>query len=148
MGNTQTLQQARRAVIRLAAWQCGLIALAAMIVWWLSDTAAVRSLVTGGGIGVLAGLYQSQRLLRIDAGGHPEQFMRGLWVSEVLKIVLTVALFIAAIRLLQVTMVPTVGGYALTYLVYWVALGTAYPWLEQQHTGANDRDRNWPDNDD
>lgn len=147
MGNTQTFQQARRAVFRLAVWQCGLTLVTAASVGWFTDTATAGSVLTGGAIGVLAGLYQSQRMLRVDAGNQPAEFLRALWVSEALKIVLTAALFIAAIRVLQVTMVPTIVGYAMTYLVYWVALGTGYPWLKQEFAGANDRDRNWPDND-
>jgi len=83
-------------------------------------------------------------MMRVDAGAQPEAFMRGLWVSEIVKIVLTAALFVAAIKLLRVTMVPTIVGYAGTYIVYWVMLGTAYPWFESP-VSNNDRDRNWPD---
>ena len=92
---------------------------------------------------MLAGAYQAQRMLRVDAGIHPEAFMQGLWISEAVKFVLTVALFIVAIRLLQVQMVPTIIGYAATYIVYWAALGTRYPWFETRI--ESDRDKNWPD---
>jgi F0F1-type ATP synthase assembly protein I len=92
---------------------------------------------------MLAGFYQAQRLLRVDAGMYPEAFLRGLWISEALKIVLTVAMFIAAIQLLRVQMVPTIVGYAGTYIVYWVALGTRYPWFETRV--ENTRDTNWPE---
>jgi len=105
---------------------------------------AATSVLAGGSIGMLAGFYQAQRMLRVDAGKHPEAFMQGLWVSELVKIVLTVALFIAAIRLFRVQMVPTIVGYAGTYIIYWVALGTSYPWFETP-VSNNARDRNWPD---
>jgi hypothetical protein len=39
--------------------------------------------------------------------------------------------------------VPTIVGYAGTYIVYWAALGTRYPWFETRV--ASDRDKNWPD---
>jgi len=144
MGNTQTFQKARHAVLRLSAWQLGLTLTLSALAMLLSRMAAV-SVLTGGLIGMLAGLYQAQRMLRIDASMHPESYMQGLWISEAVKIVLTVALFIVAIRLLQVQMVPTIVGYAGTYIVYWVALRTAYPWFETSVPSKNLRDRNWPD---
>jgi ATP synthase protein I len=143
MGNTQTFQKARLAVFRIAVWQLALtIALVGMALLFI-DMQAATSVLVGGLIGLLAGLYQSQRMLRVDAGADPEGFMRGLWVSEAVKIVLTVALFIVAIRLLTVQMVPTIVGYAGTYMVYWAALGTRYPWFETRL--ETDRERNWPD---
>lgn len=144
MGMTQTFQNARLAVIRLSAWQLSLtIALTLMALLWF-DTSFAASVLAGGVIGMLAGFYQAQRMLQVDAGKHPEAFMQSLWVSEAVKIALTVALFIFAIRLFRVQMVPTIIGYAGTYVVYWAALGTRYPWFETA-VNNNARDRNWPD---
>jgi len=144
MGNTLTFQKARRAVIRLSIWQVLLNLLLASAGAFFVDNAFALSVVTGGLIGVLAGAYQAQRMLQVDAGTHPEAFMRGLWSSEVVKIVLTAALFVLAIKVLRVQMVPTIIGYAGTYIIYWVALGTRYPWFETDAT-SNPRDKNWPD---
>jgi ATP synthase protein I len=143
MGKTQTFQKARHAVFRLAGWQLALTIALAIIALVVGSREAATSAFIGGLIGMLAGFYQAQRLLRVDAGTHPEAFMRGLWISEALKIVLTVAMFIAAIRLLRVQMVPTIVGYAGTYIVYWIALGTSYPWFETQ-VGST-REKNWPE---
>jgi ATP synthase protein I len=143
MGNTQIFQKARLAVFRLTVWQFLLTLVLAVAAVLLFGKAFALSVLTGGFIGMLAGSYQAQRMLRVDAGAHPEAFMQGLWVSELVKIVLTVALFIAAIRLLRVMMVPTIIGYAGTYLVYWAALGTRYPWFDAPTN--NSRDKNWPD---
>lgn len=143
MGKTQTFQKARHAVFRLAGWQLALTIALGIIALVVSSREAATSAFIGGLIGMLAGFYQAQRLLRVDAGTHPEAFMRGLWISEALKIVLTVAMFIAAIRLLRVQMVPTIVGYAGTYIVYWIALGTSYPWFETQ-VGST-REKNWPE---
>jgi ATP synthase protein I len=144
MGNTQTFQKARLAVIRLFGWQLLLTLVLAVIAMLLVDGGFALSVFAGGAIGMIAGFYQAQRMLRVDAGAQPEAFMRGLWISELVKIVLTVALFVVAIRLLQVQMVPTIIGYAGTYIVYWVALGTRYPWFDSAVTN-NLRDKNWPD---
>jgi ATP synthase protein I len=144
MGMTQTFQNARLAVIRLSAWQLSLtLALALLGLLWF-DSGFAASVLAGGVIGMLAGFYQAQRMLRVDAGKHPELFMQSLWISEAVKIALTVALFIVAIRIFRVQMVPTIIGYAGTYLVYWAALGTRYPWFETAVTN-NRRDQNWPD---
>jgi F0F1-type ATP synthase assembly protein I len=143
MGNTQSFQKARRAVFRLTVWQLLLTLALALIAALFIDKSFAWGIATGGLIGLLAGAYQAQRMLRVDAGTHPEAFMQSLWISEVVKIVLTVALFIAAIRLLRVQMVPTIVGYAGTYIVYWAALGTRYPWFETRTT--SDREKNWPD---
>jgi ATP synthase protein I len=144
MGNTQTFQKARLAVFRLSVWQLLLNLALAFIAAVLIDKGFALSVFVGGMIGLLAGFYQAQRMMRVDAGSHPEAFMQGLWISELLKIVLTVALFIVAIRILKVGMVPTIIGYAGSYIVYWAALGTRYPWFESP-VANNDRDKNWPD---
>jgi ATP synthase protein I len=144
MGNTNLFHKARLAVFRLSGIQLAVTVVLALLSLVLFDPLTAASLLSGGLIGILAGFYQAQRMMRADAGAHPEAFMRGLWVSEGLKIVLTVALFIVAIRLLRVAMVPTIVGYAGTYIVYWAMLGTAYPWFESP-VSNNDRDRNWPD---
>jgi ATP synthase protein I len=143
MGNTQTFQKARLAVIRLSAWQLSLTVALVLMAWLWFDAGFATSLLAGGMIGMLAGFYQAQRMLRVDAAEHPEVFMQGLWISEAVKIVLTVALFIVAIRLFRVQMVPTIIGYAGTYIIYWVALGTGYPWFETA-VNNNSRDKNWP----
>ena len=144
MGNTHLLQKARLAVFRLCGMQLALTVVLTLLALALADTAIALSVFSGGLIGVIAGLYQAQRMLRVDAGEHPDAFMWGLWSSEIVKIAITVVLFLIAIRWLRVQMVPTIVGYAGTYIVYWVALGTSYPWFETT-VSNNDRDRNWPD---
>jgi F0F1-type ATP synthase assembly protein I len=144
MGNTQTFQKARLAVFRLCGLQLLFTVALTILALLVFDPQAAVSVFCGGMIGLIAGFYQAQRMLRVDAGKHPEAFMSGLWISELVKIVLTVAMFIAAIRLLQVQMVPTIVGYAGTYVIYWVALGTSYPWFETP-VSNNARDKNWPD---
>ena len=52
------------------------------------------------------------------------------YVGEAVKILLTVALMIAAIRVLQVEMLPFMLGYIAIYVVYWMALKTGFPWIK------------------
>ena len=145
MGNTNTFQKARLAVIRLSGWQALLTLALALVAALTVGSAFAVSVVAGGLIGIVAGAYQAQRMLSIDAGTHPEAFMQGLWTSEIIKLVVTVVMFMLAIRLFKVAMVPTLIGYGGTYIVYWIALGTRYPWFDTPVTN-NARDKNWPEN--
>ncbi|MFQ5635073.1 MAG: ATP synthase subunit I, partial [Gammaproteobacteria bacterium] len=96
----------QRAAYRLAGWQLALTAAVAAGAGWLGGTASGLSAAAGGSIGIVAGLYQALRMFRVDAGADPDGFMRGVYVGEAVKVVLTVAMIIAAIRVLEVEMLP------------------------------------------
>jgi ATP synthase protein I len=138
MGNELALRSVRRAAWLLAGWQLLLTLLVAALMTLAGGERWFWSALAGGGIGILAGLYQALRMLRVDASEHPERYMGSVYVSEALKIVLTVALFIAAIKVLKVELVPVMVTYAVTLSVYWAALRTNFPW--QKGTPAGDAD--------
>ena len=135
MGNEQVFRLLRRAIWRLAGWQFGVTALMAGGAALIGGRGWALSALTGGAIGILAGLYQALRMLRVDASENPAGYMGSVYAAEALKIVLTVALFIAAIRVLKVEMLPVIVAYAATYVVYWVALSTDYPWVTPPTAG-------------
>jgi F0F1-type ATP synthase assembly protein I len=118
----------QRAVFRLAAGQIALTGVVVGGAAWLGDAGDAYSALAGGGIGIVCGLYQAMRMFRVDASADPEGFLRGVYISEAIKIVLTVALIVVAIRTLNVNFLPFMLGYIATYVVYWVALGAGYPW--------------------
>lgn len=128
----------RRAAFRLAAWQLALTLVIAAAAGLLGGQQSSVSALAGGSIGALAGLYQALRMS--GAGDEPLRFMRAVYVSEALKILLTAALFIAAIRLLHPRFVPMIAAYSATFFVYWAALGTGYPWPGGQSDGFPGRD--------
>jgi len=132
MDNALAFQGLRRAACRLCAWQFVSTALVAAGVAWLIAPGAAWSAVAGGMIGLLTGLYQALRMFRGDASRFPERFMKGVYAGEVVKILLTAALFIYAIRVLEAEFLPLMLGYAATLVVYWAALGTGFPWLDQE----------------
>lgn len=115
------------AAFRLAGWQVALTGIVAAGASWLGGSASGLSAAVGGSIGILAGTYQALRMFRVDASVDPAGFMRGVYVGEIVKIFLTVALTIAAIRVLRVEMLPFMIGYIAIYIVYWVALKTGLP---------------------
>jgi len=112
------------AAFRLAGWQVLLTSIVAAGAFWLGGSSSALSAAIGGSIGIVAGLYQALRMFRVDASTDPEGFMRGVYIGEAVKIVLTVALMIAAIRVLGVEMLPFMIGYIAIYSVYWIALKT------------------------
>lgn len=119
----------QRAAFKLAACQIALTTLVVALAAVIGDTGSAFSAGVGGGIGVVAGLYQALRIFRVDAAADPERLLRSVYISEAIKIALTVALMIAAIRTLNVQFLPFMLGYIATYVAYWAALGTGYPWL-------------------
>ncbi len=121
----------QRAAFRLAGWQVLLTGIVAAGAFWLGGLSAAMSAVAGGVIGIVAGLYQALRMFRVNAGQDPEGFLRGVYIGEAVKIGLTVALMIAAIRLLGVEMLPFMIGYIAIYSIYWIALKTGYPWINE-----------------
>jgi ATP synthase protein I len=135
MGNEQALRALRRAAWRLAAWQLAVTVTVAGAAALIGGGSWARSALVGGGIGILAGLYQALRMFRVDASQNPAGYLGSVYASEALKIVLTVALFIGAIRTLQVELVPVIVAYAATFGVYWVALSTDFPWLKPREPG-------------
>lgn len=128
MGNLQGFRPMRRAAFRLAGWQIVLSLAVACGAGWLGGRAAFGSALAGGGIGIVAGTYQALRMFRVSAADDPARFYRGVWLSELVKILLTVALFIFVIRVLEPQFAPMIVAYAATFIVYWIALGTGYPW--------------------
>ena len=122
----------QQAAFNLAAGQVALTGFVVAAAAWVGGSGAAYSSMIGGGIGIIAGLYQSLRMFSADAATDPQRFLRSVYVSEAVKIVLTVALMIAAIRTLDVSFLPFMLGYIATFVAYWVALGTGYPWLEKQ----------------
>ena len=123
----------QQAAFRLAAWQLVITGIVVAIASLAGGSDAAFSAATGGSIGIVAGLYQALRMFRIDASKDPDGFLRSVYVGEAVKILLTVALMIAAIRALQVAMLPFMLGYIAIYVVYWMALKTEFPWIKAQN---------------
>lgn len=129
MSDPEARRLLRRTAWRLAAGQAGLTMLVAAAAGWLGTGASAWSALAGGCIGTVPGLYQALRMFSVSAAAEPERFLRAVYVGEILKIAITAALFVAAIRIMKPQFLPMMAAYAATFLVYWVALGTGYPWF-------------------
>ena len=131
-GATQNLKALRRAAYRLAAWQAALTFGVAAVAAAIGGGAAAQSALMGGGISIVAGLYQALRMFSGQAALQPERFMRAVYTGEAIKIALTVALFIVVIRVMRPQFAPMIVAYAATFVVYLAALGTGYPWMQNE----------------
>ena len=75
------------------------------------------SALVGGAIGTLANLYMTVAALRMSrsAGGALGRLMLG----QLVKVVLTVALFVIAARSGKVKWIPLLGTYTATLMAFW-----------------------------
>jgi len=105
----------------LAAQSLAAVALTLLLGVWLGKTAAVSALV-GTVIAIVPNFYLARRLLRRGPGATPSESLRGIYTGELLKIAFTIALFVIAIRLLDVVFLIVVASYLAMVAVNWLAL--------------------------
>jgi ATP synthase protein I len=114
------------AVRRQAYWVVAgqvLVALLGSLLWFAArGSAAALASLTGGGIGAAATLAQVWVGLRDSAGREPKDVVRSFYRGTALKFAVTVVLFVWALRGRKVDAGPMFITYAVTFLVYWVAL--------------------------
>jgi len=144
MSDPEAPRKLRRAAWRLAGWQMALTVVVAIAAAGLGTRHGGWSALAGGSIGTLAGLYQALRLFGRNAAADPAGFMRAVYVGEFMKVIITAALFVMAIRLMKPQFLPMMAAYAATFLAYWVALGTGFPWLGDRF-GVPAAGSNWKD---
>jgi ATP synthase protein I len=87
--------------------------------------ASISALI-GGGIGAAATLAQVMVALRNSAGKTPQAVVRGFYRGSAMKLVVTVGLFMLALRGRQLMAAPLFVTYMATFLVYWLALGRVF----------------------
>lgn len=115
-------ERAQHAMMRLlAAQSLAGVALTLLLSVWLGKTAAVSALV-GTVIAIVPNFYLARRLLRRGPGATPSESLRGIYTGELLKIAFTIALFVIAIRLLDVVFLIVVASYLAMVAVNWLAL--------------------------
>ena len=78
-------------------------------------------------IPAFASLIMALFVFRGGAEKSPGAFLRGVYVGEFFKLILTVGLFIVVIVNVDVAILPLLIGYAATFVVYWAALLKAMP---------------------
>lgn len=83
---------------------------------------AAWSAAVGGGIGIVTTACFAYWVFAPGVGVPAKRVLARFVVGEIVKILLTVALFAAAIVWLEAAFLPMLGAFAATLLAYWLVL--------------------------
>jgi ATP synthase protein I len=83
------------------------------------------SALVGGLIGVLPNYYFAARLMRRRTSAVATQALRDVYLGEFVKIAFTAALFVIAIKLLDIDFIVVVSTYLVVAMVNWLAFVVA-----------------------
>ncbi|TDJ68958.1 MAG: hypothetical protein E2O35_01985 [Proteobacteria bacterium] len=112
----------RRVVLNVIAGQIGVTLVAALVMALVVSARGGYSALVGGGIGILPNYYFAVRLFKRSWSMSPATALRGIYLGEGIKVVFTVALFVLAMRVLDVEVWVVVLAYLLTVAATWVAV--------------------------
>lgn len=117
-------ERARRIVFTLLASQIvAAVLLAAALDVLISGLAAYSSLV-GALASIMPNYFLAGRMLKRTHEMTPQMSLRAIYTGELVKIAFTVALFVIAIRLLEIDFRMVIVGYLAMAAVNWVAFWT------------------------
>jgi ATP synthase protein I len=88
----------------------------------LGGVHAGYSALVGAVISVIPSFYLAVRMFRMDPSAPAERILRGMYLGETIKVLLTLALFVIALRLLDVDLLVVGLTYLASVAVYWLAL--------------------------
>ncbi|MEQ8234182.1 MAG: ATP synthase subunit I [Gammaproteobacteria bacterium] len=105
----------------IVAGQLGTVAVIAAVLAGVMGSGGAYAALVGGLVAVLPNYYLARRLARRQRGTTPEQALHHIYVGELIKIAFTAAMFVIAIKLLNVDFLIVVLTYIATVAVNWVA---------------------------
>jgi ATP synthase protein I len=114
---TSTDTDIRPLAYRVLLAQVAAGALVALIALAVFGQAAGLSALIGAGTGVIANLYMTFMALR--PAGSPRGALGRLYFGQLVKVAITVGLFLAAVRLSHVVWPALLVAYAATLVVFW-----------------------------
>ncbi len=82
---------------------------------------AARSAGLGGLIAFIPNVYFALKISH-DQGNDPQRIMRGFYVGEVVKLILTAVLFVLVFRLPNISFMPLFTSFVAVLGVFWFAL--------------------------
>lgn len=113
---------AMRTTVTIAVTQALLTALCAAVFAWHVGAFGARSSAVGGAIAIITTLFFALRVFGGGAGRTASQMARAFYMGEFQKILLTVALFMAVIRWLEVAYLPLFVAYIACLLAFWIVI--------------------------
>lgn len=108
-------------VYRIVRTQLAVTIAVALTMYVLAGLETAYSALTGGLISVIANFYFAIQMFA-GARKSPRQLVTAFYVGEAVKILITIVLFVFAIKVMQVLFLPLFITYVITLLVYWFAL--------------------------
>ena len=120
--STEDVKGARRAAMKLVLAQFAATLIIAVSFSIGSGAPAGASALIGGGIGAAASLAMAMIMFRSSSGAYPQRILRNAYRGELVKLALTVVLIVAALKWVDLAVLPFFVAYAATFVVYWVAL--------------------------
>ena len=105
----------------IVAAQIVVTLLVAAVALLIAGSEAGYSSLVGGLTGFLPGYYLAGRVFR-SRSQDPARIVRNLYTGEAVKLVMTAALFVVALLLLEVVPLYLFLAYLATSAVYWFAL--------------------------
>jgi ATP synthase protein I len=111
------MMPARRLAAGILIAQLAVTAGIAVLSYVVAGGRAGGSAAIGGAIGIIANLYITLTSLRPGAGAR--QAVRRLYVGQVIKVGLTIAMFIAVALSVAVVWPALLAAYIATLLVFW-----------------------------
>lgn len=120
--------QARRLAVRILLWQAVITLVLAGLIALAANAAAGVYALTGGAMGWLANLYMSVAALRPTRVAGVA--LARLLVGQFVKVLLTIAMFVAVAQREGVVWPAVIAGYIATMVVFWavpVAYGPKQP---------------------
>ncbi|MBK1734231.1 hypothetical protein CKO15_02820 [Halorhodospira abdelmalekii] len=120
-GVWSTRGPALRVVARLLSAQVG-IGVGISLLWALDSVGAMVAGLAGTLIALLPTAYYAAKVFSKAPGTPPRQVVRAFYVGEVVRLILTAALFIIALRWFSGDFVPLITTYAAALSSYWLIL--------------------------
>jgi F0F1-type ATP synthase assembly protein I len=103
--------------VRILAWQAGIGVLIAAVCLALWGTPAGVSALAGAAIGTIANLYMTLKALR--PARTPGAALGALYMGQLVKVALTVGMFVAVARLPWLVWPALLVAYIATLVVFW-----------------------------
>ena len=98
-----------------------IIILIAACVWGLFNGGAVPSVLYGGISCILPNLYFAYVFFSRKHTRRPRQILIAFYIGEFTKMIVCAVLILLAIKYLHALILPTVVGYFVANMVFWIA---------------------------
>ena len=109
------------AVRRILHRQIVVLLCVALASWIIFDWQVARSILLGGAIAWIPNAYLAIKISR-SSGKKPEQIVRGFYIGETVKFILTMVLFVMVFQMPNILFLPLMIGFAAVLSVHWLAL--------------------------